>query len=59
MHTLPVFFFSVEGADADLRHYLARLQRSPRCISRCIRALWRALELFVHFYNHRQLRERA
>jgi len=51
--------YSVEGANADLRHYLARLQRSSRCFSRCIYALRRAVELFIHFYNQRQLRKRA
>lgn len=51
--------YSVEGANADLRHYLARLQRASRCFSRCIHALKRAVELFIHFYNERQLRKRA
>ena len=43
--------YSVEGANADLRHYLARLARASRCFSRCIHALGRAVDLFVHFYN--------
>ena len=47
--------YSVEGGNADLRHYLARLARRSRCFSRCIRALWRAIKLFVHCYNQRQL----
>jgi IS1 family transposase len=51
--------YSVAGTNADLRHYLARLARSSRCFSRCIHALWRAIELFVHFYNRRQVRKRA
>lgn len=51
--------YSVEGTNADLRHYLARLARSSRCFSRCLHALRRAVELFVHFYNERQLRKRA
>ena len=51
--------YSVEGTTADLRHYLARLARSSRCFSRCIDALRRAIELFVHFYNARQLGKRA
>lgn len=50
--------YSVEGTNADLRHYLARLARRSRCFSRCIHALRRAVELFVHFYNSRQLRKR-
>ncbi len=51
--------YSVEGTNADLRHYLARLVRKSRCFSRCIHALRRAVELFVHFYNQRQMRKRA
>src|SRR5574341_1030952 len=31
--------FSVEGDNADLRHYLARLVRRSRCFSRCPLAL--------------------
>lgn len=50
--------YSVEGGNADLRHYLARLQRASRCFSRCLKALARAVELFVYFYNERQLRKR-
>jgi IS1 family transposase len=50
--------YSVEGGNADLRHYLARLHRSSRCFSRCFKALARAVELFVYFYNERQLRKR-
>ncbi len=50
--------YSVEGSNADLRHYLARLQRSSRCFSRCLNALTRAVELFVYFYNERQIKKR-
>jgi hypothetical protein len=50
--------YSVEGGNADLRHYLARLQRASRCFSRCFNALARAVELFVYFYNERQMRKR-
>jgi hypothetical protein len=50
--------YSVEGTNADLRHYLARLGRRSRCISGCFEALRRAVDLFVRFYNARQLRER-
>ena len=46
--------FSVEGTNADLRHYLARLARR----SRCIQALRRAVDLFARCYNARQLRKR-
>ena len=47
--------YSVEGDNADLRHYLARLARKSRCFSRSIQALWNAVKLFVHCYNQRQL----
>lgn len=47
--------YTVEGGNADLRHYLARLGRKSRCFSRCIDALRRALKLFVWAYNQRQL----
>lgn len=50
--------FSVEGGNADIRHYLAPLARSSRCFSRCYKALARAIELFVYFYNKRQLKKR-
>jgi len=50
--------YSVEGGNSDLHHYLARLQRASRCFSRCFKALARAVELFVYFYNERQLRKR-
>ena len=47
--------FSVEGANADLRHYLARLRRKSRCFSRCEEALRNSVKLFVYAYNRRQL----
>ena len=47
--------FSVEGDNADLRHYLARLVRRSRCFSRCPLALQCAVRLFVFCYNARQL----
>jgi len=50
--------YSVEGGNADIRHYLARLHRASRCFSRCFKALARAVELFVYFYNERQLKKR-
>ena len=50
--------YPVEGTNADLRHYLARLVRRSRCFSRCIEALRRAVDLFVRFYNARQRRKR-
>lgn len=50
--------YSVEGVNADLRHYLARLGRRSRCFSRCVHALRRAVRLFVYCYNQRQLYRR-
>jgi IS1 family transposase len=47
--------FRVEGDNAELRHYLARLARRSRCFSRCIHALRRAIRLFVYLWNTRQL----
>ena len=47
--------YSVEGDNADLRHYLARLRRRSRCFSRCEYALHNAVKLFVFAYNQRQL----
>jgi insertion element IS1 protein InsB len=46
--------YSVEGDNAELRHYLARLTRRSRCFSKCIKALRRAVELFVWCWNERQ-----
>ena len=48
--------FRVEGDNAELRHYLARLARRSRCFSRCIHALRRAIKLFVYLWNARQLK---
>jgi len=47
--------YRVEGVNAELRHYLARLARKSRCFSRCIDALRRAVKLFVFAWNRRQL----
>ena len=49
--------YSVEGDNAELRHYLARLTRKSRCFSKCIKALRRAVELFVWCWNTKQLRK--
>lgn len=42
--------FRVEGDNAELRHYLARLARSSRCFSRSLKALGQAIpiDLFCH-----------
>jgi insertion element IS1 protein InsB len=47
--------YRVEGVNAELRYYLARLVRRSRCFSRCIQALRRAIKLFVFAWNRRQL----
>jgi IS1 family transposase len=47
--------YSVEGDNAELRHYLARLARKSRCFSRSLKALIHALRLFVYAWNARQL----
>jgi IS1 family transposase len=47
--------YRVEGDNAELRHYLARLARKSRCFSRCVNALRRAVKLFVTLWNRRQL----
>jgi insertion element IS1 protein InsB len=47
--------YRVEGMNAELRHYLARLARRSRCFSRCIHALRTAIKLFVYAWNRRQL----
>lgn len=49
--------YSVEGENADLRHYLARLARRSRCFSRCPYALECAVRLFVDCFNRRQLQK--
>lgn len=49
----------VEGDNAELRHYLARLARRSRCFSRCLVALTQAVKLFVYTWNRRQLYKQA
>ena len=51
--------YSVEGGNADLRHYLTRLVRKSRCFSRCLVWLNRHLKAFAHAWNRRQLHNRA
>ena len=50
--------YRVEGVNAELRHYLARLRRRSRCFSRCVKALVRNVKLFVYAWNRRQLHRR-
>lgn len=47
--------YSVEGDNAEVRHYLASLARRSRCFSRCEKALDWAIKLFIYCFNHRQL----
>ena len=47
--------YSVEGGNAELRHYLARLARRSRCFTRSLRALRAAVKLFVYAWNQRQI----
>ena len=51
--------YSVEGNNAELRHYLTRLVRRSRCFSRCITWLNWYLKAFAHAWNLRQLHNRA
>ena len=50
--------YSVEGNNAELRHYLTRLARRSRCFSRCLDWLNRHLKAFAHAWNRRQLHNR-
>ena len=47
--------YLIEGDNAELRHYLARLARSLRCFSRFPYALECAPRLFIFCFNSRQL----
>jgi insertion element IS1 protein InsB len=51
--------YRVEGDNAELRHYLARLARRSRCFSRRLKALRQAVKLFVYAWNRRQLHKHA
>ena len=43
--------FTVEGINADLRHYIPLLRRRSRCFPRKLETLRAVLELFVQAYN--------
>lgn len=43
--------FTVEGVNADLRHYIPILRRRSRCFPRKLETLKDVLELFVMAYN--------
>lgn len=51
--------YAVEGDNAELRHYLARIARRSRCFSQCIEALRCAVQLFVWCWKQRQLKKQA
>ncbi len=51
--------YSVEGGNAHMRYYLARLAKKSHGFSRCIQALKRNIALFVQPWNRRQLFKRA
>ena len=43
--------FTVEGVNADLRHYIPVLARRSRCFARKIETLRAVIEVFVDAYN--------
>ena len=43
--------FTVEGVNADLRHYIPTLARKSRCFPRKLENLQAVLTVFVHAYN--------
>lgn len=43
--------FTVEGVNADLRHYIPLLARRSRCFARTLETLQAVIEVFVDAYN--------
>lgn len=43
--------FTVEGVNADLRHYIPILARRSRCFARSLETLRAVMEVFVDAYN--------
>ncbi|MCI8527369.1 MAG: IS1 family transposase [Oscillospiraceae bacterium] len=43
--------FTVEGVNADLRHYIPALARRSRCFPRKLENLQAVLAVFAHAYN--------
>ena len=43
--------FTVEGVNADLRHYIPILARHSRCFARTLETLRSVVEVFVDAYN--------
>jgi IS1 family transposase len=46
--------YRVEGLNAELRHYLARLTRQSRAFSKSLAAFRHAITLFAYLWNTRQ-----
>ncbi len=44
--------FTVEGVNADLRHYIPILARRSRCFPRKLETLYAVVKVFVDAYNH-------
>ena len=44
--------FTVEGINADLRHYIPILARKSRCFARKLETMRAVLDVFVEAYNH-------
>ena len=44
--------FTVEGINADLRHYIPGLARRRRCFYRRLDTLLAVLQVFIHAYNN-------
>ena len=42
---------NIEGSNADIRHYIAGLQRKSRCFFRRVETLKAVLSIFVYAYN--------
>ncbi|MCU0498737.1 MAG: IS1 transposase [Anaerolineae bacterium] len=51
--------YRVEGDNAELRRYLARLVCRSRCFSRCLIALAHAVKRFVYAWNRQPLYQQA
>lgn len=47
--------YTVEGCNADLRHYIAVLARKTRCVTRSVASLRDTIRLVVAAYNQQQL----
>jgi len=43
--------YTVEGVNADLRHYIPVLARRSRCFARSLETLYAVVEVFVDAYN--------